>query len=224
MQVIPVGEPISDKTLTITTSYKSKGDDLAFFQTSNNGIAVYDTKLNKWSMFTNYNAAASSFVNGKIIHSTTGNTLFVQNASYSDNGSFIVQKYTTPWIKLGSLQGFFRFKRLMFLGKWVSAHNLKFSFAYDYEDYNWSNDTFVPTNTSDFNRTSAPTQAQLYAGANTGNYQVRMTPLRQKCEAVKITIEDVDTGTDGESFLPTGLSFLVAVKRGQHKLISNKQG
>ena len=224
LQVVPIGEPISDKTLTIRTSFKSKADDLVFFQTSNNGIAVYDTKANKWSLFTNYDANASTFVNGKIMHSPSGTTLFIQNTGYSDNGSFIVQKYTTPWIKLSSLQGFFRFKRLMFLGKWKSAHDLKFSFAYDYEEYNWNTDTFSPTNTSDYNRASAPTQAQLYAGANTGVYQVRMTPLRQKCEAVKITVESVDTGTDGESFQPTGLSFLVDVKRGQNKLINNKQG
>ena len=225
LELINVGEAISDKTLSIVSAFKSKSEDLAFFATSNNGIVVYETTKAKWSMFTNYNCDTATIVNGLIYHVDTAGELFLETpALYDDDGSFITQKFTTPWIKVSDLQGFYRLKKIMILGKWRSLHNLRVSIAYDYEDYNWENTTLVPANPSDFNRVSAPTVTQLYTGANSGPYQFRVSPLRQKCEAVKITIEDVYTSANGESYEITGLSLLVMKKRGQKKLPSNRQG
>lgn len=208
---------------TITGAIDVPNDHYIIFTTAAGVALIFDYLNLKWSIYTNYTANAVTYWQDQLCHLKSNGVVRVEDSNYSDNGDFITQKYTFNWLKFADLMGFVRVKRATILGKWKSAHNLKLSYAYDYELYNDETDTFTPTNTSDYNRTSGPTDAQRQAGANSGAYQVEFHLARQKCEALKLTIEDVDTGTDGECFELTGVGFLVGFKRGKLKLPENKK-
>ena len=113
---------------------------------------------------------------------------------------------------------------MLLVGEYKSNHNLRISFAYDYEKFNWNQKTMVPLNGSNYNITSRPSNANMYSGTIDGVYQWDIHIEKQKCQALKLTIEDVFTDTAGESLSLTSIDLEVGVKEGPYKTQTAKKG
>lgn len=224
LEVIYIGQDVEDKLLSsITGSFLHENIHVVVFTQENNDAIVYDYLHNKWSNFSNYSANDCTYWKDKIVHIKTDGTTKIENANFDDDGLFVPFKLVTNWLKLSGIQAFQRIKRILLIGKYKSAHDLKISLAYNYQEYNWQEQTYSPFDVSNYNRTTKPTSSELYTGDNDGPYQVKMTPEKQKCESVMVTIEDIETTEQGESFELTNLSFLIGRKKGTYKTQSEKR-
>jgi hypothetical protein len=129
-------------------------------------------------------------------------------------------------MSFAGLQGFQRIYRILGLGNFVAHHYSKMDVAFDYENsYNDSAtfDTRVGLGTSTYG-TGDYGEESPYGGSGSSVYQWRWKPKRQKCEAVKIRFQDIDTistsGSGTVSFV--ALSFEVGIKGTANKLGAHK--
>jgi hypothetical protein len=128
-------------------------------------------------------------------------------------------KWETPWIKVNQLQDFGRFYGLTFLGKYLSswsgtpleAGDLQVTIRYDYEGALGDTDVHRERANVDFDP------------ADGDRLQFRVRPKRQKCQAIKIQIEEVATTgvevweptyTTGQGFILTGVDVHYGAKGG----------
>lgn len=109
------------------------------------------------------------------------------------------------WIHFAGVQGLQRVYEGLIIGRSKDTHTVRVSISYDYVD------TVVDT----FTITSA--------NATTGSsqHQFRFFPSRQKCQAMKILIEDV-VASGSQAFELVGMSLVVGMKPGAAKLPSAK--
>lgn len=100
-----------------------------------------------------------------------------QNYGNASDLSFVMA-YESAWLRTSQLvQGADRFVRLLASGEWRGNHKVRVRIAYDYDD-TWVDDLdWIPTVTS-----------------STGNYEFEVRPSRQRIQAYKVRIEDVDDG------------------------------
>jgi len=120
-------------------------------------------------------------------------------------GSNVNVRVATGWISFSGLQNFERVRRMMLLfDPNASTHStLSVSIAYDFDD------TVVQTETI--------TTAQLQGTAEGAQVLVHLT--RQKCDSLKVTIQEVNASGDPDLGVRlSGLAFEVGVKRGLRKL------
>jgi hypothetical protein len=129
-------------------------------------------------------------------------------------------KIETPWIKVNQMQDFGRFYGLTFLGKYLSswtgsgvvqAGDIQVTIHYDYEG---------PLGDTDTHRFRANVD---FDPADGDRLQFRVRPKRQKCQAIKITIEEVATTavevweptyTTGQGYILTGVDIHYGAKGG----------
>jgi hypothetical protein len=178
--------------------------------TSSGYALVYDYFFNQWSTFTNHTGYSSDVVSGVYTYATTGGKVYQENTTtFLDNATAYALKAQVAWIKLSSLQGFQRVRRLAILGDYANgssaSHQVQASFAYDYGT------TFT---------TPVPYTLGASSGAGVMQYRERL-PI-QKCESVTMLIEEVTTGASGESVSFTDLALEVGMKRGINKMASSR--
>lgn len=203
LQVAYIGAKVEAyNALTVVSAKLAAASNQVRFILSSGDALVYDYYVNTWSVFTNQSAVDSMFhenlyyilkSNGQILKETPG--------VFSDNGAFISMKLVSSWLGLAGLQGFQRVRKMLILGEYLSAHNLSVSFAYDFDQTAFQTTTVTPT-------------------ANV--YQFRVNIERQKCESLRVTIQDVFTSTNGESFSLSAIGFEAGMKRGLDKLGATK--
>lgn len=111
----------------------------------------------------------------------------------------------TGWLHLAGLQAFQRVYEGRVLGRAITAATIKVYISYDYVD------TVVDT----FTITSAN------ATGSSSQMQFKFQPSRQKCQAMKIRIEDV-IADDSQSIQLVGMSLVIGVKGGAAKLTASK--
>lgn len=172
------------------------------FLTDSGVTLVYDYTVNNWSTFTNFQGYAADLWNGVYVYARTDGNIYKENPStFLDNGVAYKLRAQTAWLKLNSVQGFQRVRRVALLGDYLqgSGHGVQISAAYD----------FVST-------FSTPI-SYLPAGAS-GVLQYRERLPQQKCESIQLLIEEVTTGASGEYIDFTDLAFEAGIKRGINKL------
>ena len=169
--------------------------------TLNTGVAlVYDYYFQQWSVFTNINAADSTFFQNQHTYITQGGVISQENMSvFTDSGAFIPLFMETSWFSFAGLQGFERFYKMLLLGDYKSPHTLNITVAYDFNT--------APVNIDPIPVLSDP-----------GVYQFRIFPPQQKCEAFKLTIGDSQTSSFGEGFSFSGINLEVGIKQGLFKM------
>jgi hypothetical protein len=225
LEVQYVGADVEDyNAKEITGAVLVDDKNLVVFTTSDDVAMVYDYYFRQWSVFTNYVAQDLTLWNGQLAHLKSSGVVRVENAAFDDDGTFVPFKLITGWLKVKDLQNFGRARRALFLGEYKSAHNFRVSVAYDYEQFNWSTKTFVPLTGAEYNIAVKPALANVYTGTIDGVYQWDYHLEKQKCQALKFTIEDIDTGTAGESLTLTNMALEVGLKAGPYKTQASKKG
>ena len=180
-------------------------------------IFVYNYKYQKWSIIEDAAVRTQRAIisNNSILELADDWDVYPLDNSSWDK----LCKWETPWIKVNQLQDFGRFYGLTFLGKYMSswsgtpleAGDLQVTIRYDYEGALGDTDVHRERANVDFDP------------ADGDRLQFRVRPKRQKCQAIKIEIEEVATTavelweptyTTGQGFILTGVDVHYGAKGG----------
>lgn len=194
-----VGHEVEAYNGATVTSATLVGDANQVRFTLDSGVTlVYDYLVGQWGTF-DVAAVDGCVHRGRFtVIASHGQVLQESDETHADADMHVPLKLATGWLQFAGLQGFQRVREMLILGEYASAHQLRVSIAYDFD----------PT----------PAQVETVTPTSTPPYQWRVHLARQKCQALQVTIEDVDSGTAGESLSLSGLTFEVGVKRGPNRM------
>jgi hypothetical protein len=191
------------------------------FTTQSGTALVYDYLFGQWSVFTNHYAVDAATFQGRFAYLKSDGTVMHESPdTFTDNGEFVALRWRTGWLSFAQLQGFMRVYRLLLLGDYKSPHQLLIQVAYDF------NPSFTQSSYIDAEGIMDPSVYgddpefgdETPYGGDFPLYQFRLNFTRQKCQAVMIQGEDVQTSTLGEGYSISALTFLVGGKQGLNKL------
>jgi hypothetical protein len=219
-----IGADVADYNhLTITSAIVLEDVNEVRFTTSDGACLVYNYLFRQWSTFSNYEAVSALNLSGEYYHLKSNGTVFKESDAYLDNGAKIKMTIETSWIATAGLQGFQRLKEWSILGDYLSDHYTKVKLFYDYEGYASETVYFNVDEDLDISYYGDGVygSSTVYGSGSSSVYQFSHKPRRQKCQAVKLRIEDLDTKTlgGGGSFNLVTLSLDIGVKGGISKTI-----
>jgi hypothetical protein len=176
-----------------------------------------DYLFEQWSTFTNHEGQDALLVGGLYHYLRNDGQVWRETpGSYRDNNTQVRRAEETAWLKLaGHAQGWQRLWFMEIIGEYISAHTLRVSIGFDYEE-GW---TGVPIliDTSE-GRVEGLYGAGLYGAGPYGGspdtrYQFEIH-IGQECEAVRFRFEDVEaTNAFGASYELTELVLTGGVER-----------
>ena len=235
-----IGAPAEDyKDLTITkTTVVPKKSEIRFLA-SDGPTAIYNYFLNMWYTYSNHRGNSSCLVGNDYFLATYKDKVYKQvNTTASFGGAIVPIKLETGWLSFAGIQGYQRVYRMLLLGEYKSPHKLLIKIAYNYDDV-WQQEKLIDvtsytesytygsptTGTQNTYGDPSGTSAIAYGGKDNTQYQIRLNFAKQKCESVKISIEEVegsnpsgDAESAGPGFTLSNLSFIVGTKEGDFKI------
>ena len=184
---------------------------------TSDGIAlVYDYFYQQWSIFTNFESSSCFIHRGKMAILKADGSFLIEHNGNTDDGNFVKQKVSSSWLKISGVQEFQRVYRMLILGEYKNKHKITVNVYYDYHDYIEDTYLLTPEDTN-FEPSLKPSQADIENGLNDGTYQYNIHLKRQKCQAIRVEIEDKQSGIAGESYQLTNLTFVAGAKKGAFK-------
>lgn len=219
-----VGAPVEDyNNLKITSAVIVADKNQIRFTTSDGDCIVYNYYQKKWSTFTNHKGLSAIDIDDDYFYLRTDNLIYKEATHYNDNGTSIKTKIETGWLNFAGVQAFQRVYRMLLLGEFKSDHKLRIRVAYDFIDAYIQELTVNSSDVVDSTTygSYSPYGAEpTYGAAN--QYQIRVDFKRQKCETIKVCIEDI-LETAGQSLDISSLLFIVGAKVGEYKNSETKQ-
>lgn len=229
-----IGAPVEKyNDLTITSANLDSNHNQVIFTTLEGICLVYNYYFDAWTTWgantvNNLPAIGATIWQNKLVILTPTGQVLVQDLSgevfedsFSDNISYPVQMtITLPWIKVGDLQGYMCVYNCLILGTLQGPHILNVQVAYD---YNPSIISSVDINSSvATNRWgSLPIWGSpgMWGDDQFANYQfqVNFTSPHFRCEAVQLTLTDVDPNPS-VGFSLNGLVFEVLALPGNMRV------
>jgi hypothetical protein len=166
---------------------------------------VWDYLVNQWGVWTTTAVDAVMWDGTHHLVNSAADGVLAQASTYDGAGDLPGLDIETGWIKLGQLQGFKLVRRILILGEYLGAHDLRVRVAYNYNET-----ASGPTWVDDKAWTVSPTTVN-------GPLQVEHGPSRPKCESIKIRITaqaiGVTTHPITQALNLTGLSLEVALRK-----------
>lgn len=219
-----IGAPVEDyNDLTISSAVIVADKNQIRFTTQDGDCLVYNYYQKKWSTFTNHKGLSAVDIDDDYFYLRTDNLVYKESTEYSDNGTPIKTKIETGWLNFAGVQAFQRVYRMLLLGEFKSDHKLRIKVAYDFIDAYIQE---LTVNSSDVVNSSTYGSASPYGSEATygasNQYQIRVDFKRQKCETVRVCIEDI-LETPGQSLDISSLLFVVGAKVGEYKNSETKQ-
>lgn len=211
-------EIYNDQTVT-GASIVGKLNQIRFLLSENRAL-VYNYNLNRWATFENHGGISSVTINDQYFYLREDGALYKENVnSFSDASSPIRFKIETGWLSFGELQGFSRAYYATLLGDFKSNHKIRVRVAYDFVDV-WVQEIVIdPLNFIDpatYGEDSPYGSGSPYGGD--GNlYQMQVNFKQQKCQAIKLSIEDVQEEV-GEGLSLSGITIRAGAKEGTAKV------
>jgi hypothetical protein len=115
-------------------------------------------------------------------------------SAYLDVDVPIISKYVLALMQFGQVQGFQRIFKLNILGENRGTHGLKIEVGYDYREFYEERFVLLPDSvlySSTWGSDDVWGEAgSLWGGAVDGVYQFQIRPRQQRCQALKLKIED----------------------------------
>jgi hypothetical protein len=215
LQLTHLGSPIADETADVTSMVFHPDENAVYvqFETGNRAavMTIYQTADGvdfRWSVDTGAAFYALAVLDG-VLYGSAASYLVKRSTAFTDwqnSAGGIPLKITTGWIPVTSLrQGIGSVRRILALGTSKASHTVRIRVAYDYVD-TWVDDKQV-------------TSANATIGSSAWQWELRCS--RQKVQAVKIEISDVNSTTD--SFELNEIALEVGMKPGAPKLRSEKR-
>lgn len=223
-----IGDRVEDfNHLEISSAVLLKDNNEVRFTTTDGVCLVYNYDSDEWSTFTNYEAVSAAEFLNTYCHLTADGTVNqeIEN-QFNDNGVIYSMRIETNWFKFAKLQGFQRIYNWALLGDFVSHHITRVKIAYDSENY-YSDPVYFNTEDglgTETYGTGNYGDESPYGGSGSSTYQFRSKPYKQKCQSIKLVIDDLDTlsPSGGGSFKLVAISFLVGSKQGMFKMGESK--
>jgi hypothetical protein len=204
---------------TIKSANLISTKNIVIFLTDSKAL-VFDYFVGKWITYTNHVGISATSLNDNYYYVRSNNEVYKESSNFTDNGSFIPLKLQTSWISFVGIQAYQRVYRMVILGEYKSKHKLIIKAAYNFLNaYTQQKvvDTADFTSDTTYGSESPYGTGTPYGG--TGNkYQIRMNMKTQKCESIKISIEDSQSSSFGEGLQLSNLLFVVGAKRGDFKV------
>lgn len=195
------------------------------FTTEDNLALVYDYFYQQWYTFTNHEAAGAATYKFKYAFVKDDGRVFLENTSkFTDGAQAVKLKLVTSWLQLADLQGFQRVYKMLILGEYLSPHRLRVRLGYDFNSV-FTQETIIDTddilNPTAYGDSSPYGEEEVYGG-DYPLYQWRIFPTIQKCQSIRVSIEDILDSDFGASFTISGLRLEIGSKQGSNKLESAK--
>lgn len=208
LQTVYVGAGVEDyNNLDVRSAAIIDDQNEVRYVTKTGESLVYNFDFKQWSTFSNYSAESNIQLGDDYYHLKPDGTVNVETPNeYADNGDVIEMTIEFPWLSVAGIQGFQRIYFMEFLGDLLTDNHAELSLAYDFEP-GYTEIVVFDTQTGD----------------STDVFQFRTKPARQKCEAIKIKLRDIDDigATPGPSFTLVSGSFQVGIKDGLNRLSGN---
>lgn len=219
-----IGAPVEiHNDLTITSATVVADKNQIRFTTNNGDCLVYNFYQKKWATFTNYKALSSIVIENSFYYLRTDDLIYQEATHFSDNGTSIKTRIETGWLNFAGVQAFQRVYRMLLLGNFKSAHKLKIKVAYNFIDAYTQE---VTINSSDVIDSTTYGSYSPYGSETTygapNQYQIRVDFKKQKCETMRVCIEDI-LEIPGQSLDISSLLFIVGAKVGEYKNSETKQ-
>lgn len=225
--VQPVGEEVDNYlALTVTGASLLGNKEEVRFTTSDGAALIYNYRFKQWSTFTNYESLSSVRLVNDFYHLTAVGLVMKDDSGYLDNGARYRMAIETSWMSFAGIQGYQRIYRLACLGDYISDHYTVLKLAYDFEEAYKETIYFNVDEGLDLSYYGDGTYGDsVYGGTGSGVYQFSTKPRQQKCESIKLRIEDIDTKTaaGGGSFNFVSLALEIGTKIGIDKLRGSKR-
>lgn len=206
--------------LTISSAVLMTYTDQVRFTTEENVILVYDYYYQQWSTFTGLTSTDSDVWNGSyVLLNSSGQVMQENLESFVDGANAIKLRLVTSWLSFAGLQNFQRVRRMLLLGEYKGAHQLIVNFAYDFS-HNYAQQTIIDASHSANAYGTDIYGADSPYGGVFAAYQYRIRLDVQKCEAIKVSIEDNQSTAFNEGYDISALNFEVGVKKGAYKLVA----
>ncbi len=221
-----IGAPVEAfNELRITAANLVPDSNQVRFTTEDGACLVYDYMFEQWSTFTNHQSVGASKYSGQFCFAKSNGQVYIENPnSFSDGAQGVKLKLVSSWIQVGNVQGLQRIYKLFLLGEYKSSHRLKVEIGYDFEPFFTQEvtiDVDEELNPTTYGEVSPYGSEEVYGG-EFPLYQWKIYPKRQKCQAFRISIEDIMDDTFGESFNITSMRIEAGMKQGSNKLPSAK--
>lgn len=226
LQLEYIGDNVEDfNDLRISSAIVVPEENQVRFTTETGDALIYNYFFRQWSTFTNHQALSAVGILFDYYYLRSDGILFKESETqFTDNGSPINLKLESGWISFAQVQGFQRVYKLLLLGNFKSPHKLRIRVAYDF------NEAFVQEkiiDTADFTDNARYGDDSPYglpdtkAYGGSGNvHQIRLNLKRQKCQSMKIRIEEIQNDLDnlGEGLTLSNIMLEVGQKAGTAKL------
>jgi hypothetical protein len=175
------------------------------FTLSNGQKLVYDYNQRQWGVDTLPAEAFDTTIFSGVTNYLTTTGLVTQAApgTYTDNTAFIPLSLKTSWLQMAGIQGFQRVWDLNILGTYFSPHTLTVNIYTDYQ-------------------TSPGQTVTIPVLSDPVGYQFTIHLLVQKCEAMQIEIIETQSGSFGQGFSISALTFSAGIKQGLRSLPESK--
>jgi hypothetical protein len=221
-----IGARVEEYNSSTITSAKVVGQlNQIRFTLSESRALVYNYNLDRWATFENHGARSAEVVGNDYFYLREDGTPYKENRTkFADGSSPIKFRIETGWLSLTGLQGFQRAYKALLLGDFKSAHKLRIKVAYDFKEA-WVHEVLInPTdfiNDSTYGDDSPYGSGSPYGGD--GNlYQMRVDFKQQRCQSIKLLIEDAQTEA-GEGLSLSGITIEVGAKAGVQRVPTANQ-
>ena len=220
-----VGAPVQDlRTLEIVGAVVLEDISEVRFVALDGPTQVWNYQYNQWSTFPGYESNDVQIWKGKSVRIATRPSHVARigiesDVSFLDYGQTYPLAIETGWISLAGIQAFQRIYRLILLGDFKTAHTLQVLIGYNFEktyneEHRWNVVTALPE--YDYGEDTYGV-IPIYGGSISA-YQVRIHLGRQKCEAIRVKIKDLNPTDTGQSYSLVGMALQFGAKAGVMKL------
>jgi hypothetical protein len=224
-----IGAPVEQyNSLTISSTKVIADFNQIRFTTTDGDTLVYNYHLDLWCTFDNHRALSAEVVNNQYYYLRTSHQLFKENPTvFGDNGIPIKLLLETGWMSLVALQGYQRVYQMLVLGDYKSEHKLKISASYNFNEALVQEKLITPS--AEFIDGVPYGEHGPYGlpedipyGGSGNVYQARFDFKQQKCQAIKLQIEDVQSAA-GEGLSLSAMTLLVGGKGGLFKVDTGRK-
>lgn len=225
LSIVFIGASVEDFNSNRISSAKVVAETNQVRFTTDDGPAlIYDYLVGQWSTFTNFEGPSSEVIGTDyFLLKSTDEIVQETEGEFKDSGTSIKLRLETGWISFAGIQGFQRVYQALLLGKYKSPHKLRIKAGYDFVEA-FTHEKIIDT--ADFTDNTKYGEGSPYGtdspyGAE-NQYQVELKFKKQKCQSIKIGIEDLQNDEIGEGMSLSAITFKVGTKSGLFKVDSGK--
>ena len=151
MQLDYIGSPVQFyNNLTINDSclYAKEGE--VRFITERDDCLIYNYERDLWYTFSQHSGTSNAVIDSEYYFINDTDKLMRESNNFADAGSPIPLIFETGWMSFAKVQGFQRVYRMLILGRYKSAHQLRIKVAYNYDD-TWVDEKIVTITDPNYN-------------------------------------------------------------------------